>query len=222
MSDERGADAAPAGRLRPAKRQAILTGSREVFGREGFARASIDAIADAAAVSTRTIYKHFSDKSALFAAVIVDSAERMAETEIALIAGHLSSVTAAEDVEPALRDLALQWLDDSGAWLTGMQDSHAHRTLIAQVHAEAAHLQPETVAAWWHAGPGRVLGELAGTFADWADAGLLQASNPDRAAAQFAQLISVTPGPPGTDLTRGEQREWIADGVAVFVRAYGT
>lgn len=36
-----------------------------MFLREGFTRASMDAIAEAASVSKRTVYNHFPDKQAL-------------------------------------------------------------------------------------------------------------------------------------------------------------
>lgn len=209
-----------ASRLRPAKHEAIMTGGREVFARDGFARASIDAIATASGVSTRTIYKHFADKPALFAAVIVDSAGRVAETEIALIDRHLSPVATVGQVEPALRAFALDWLDDAGDWLAGMPHAAAHRALIGQVQAEAAHLGSEVIAEWWQAGAGRVRTELAATLARWDEAGLLQVPDAERAAVHFSRLVSAAPGPPPSAVPPAERTAWIAEGVTVFVRGY--
>ncbi|WP_217691317.1 MULTISPECIES: TetR/AcrR family transcriptional regulator [unclassified Streptomyces] len=220
MSPEAETPGRPAGRLRPAKHQAIMTGGREVFARDGYARASIDAIATAAETSTRTIYKHFADKRALFATVIVDSATQVAEAEIALIERHLSTVTDAAEVEPALRAFATDWLDDTGDWLAGMAHSVAHRALIGQVQAEAVHLGAEVVDRWWQAGPGRVRAELAAVLRRWAGTGLLRIADADRAAAHFSRLASATPGPPASAVAADERAAWIADGVAVFVRAH--
>lgn len=203
----------PSGRLRPDKHRAILTGGREIFAHAGFSRASIAAIASAAGVSTRTIYKHFPDKAALFAAVIADSAARVAQDETALIAEHLGEVTAAREVEPALLRLAT-------AWLASTAPTAAHLTLMGQVHSEAAQLDPTLVTTWWHAGPGRVLGALAAHFQLWGEAGLLRIPVPDMAAIHFSELVSAAPGPPGTTLTAEERATWVSAGVTAFVRAY--
>jgi AcrR family transcriptional regulator len=55
------------------KRAAIVDAALEVFLREGFARASVDAIAAEAGVSKRTIYNHYADKETLFLSVIGDT-----------------------------------------------------------------------------------------------------------------------------------------------------
>ncbi|MFD5985787.1 TetR/AcrR family transcriptional regulator [Streptomyces cyaneofuscatus] len=131
-----------------------MTGGREVFARDGYARASIDAIATASETSTRTIYKHFADKRALFVTVIVDSAVQVAEAEIALIERHLSTAADAGEVETVLLAFATDWLDDTGDWLAGMAHSAAHRALIGQVRSEAAHLGTEVITRWWEAARG--------------------------------------------------------------------
>lgn len=213
MSPDADLSARQAGRLRPAKRAAIMAGGGEVFARDGYQRASIDAIAAASGVSTRTIYKHFADKSALFAAVIENAASAVADEEIDLIERRLSPVTRADEVEPTLIGFA-------GDWLTGPPQSATRRALIGQVHAEAAHLGDEVVTTWWQAGPGRVLAEFAAVLARWSEAGLLRVPDADRAALHFSQLVSATPGPPTAPITPEERRSWIADGVSAFVRAY--
>jgi AcrR family transcriptional regulator len=197
-----------------------MTGGREVFARDGYARASIDAIATASGVSTRTIYKHFADKPRLFAAVIVDSATEIADAETALIERRLSRVMTSEEIEPALLAFATDWLDDTGDWLAGMAHSAAHRALLGQVQAEAAHLASEVIAEWWQAGPGRVREELAAILRRWAETGLLRIHDPERAVVHFSRLVSAVPGSPASTITAGERTAWIADGVRVFVRAY--
>jgi AcrR family transcriptional regulator len=200
-------------RLRPAKRAAIIAGALEVFAREGFSRSSIDAIATASGVSTRTIYKHFTDKAALFAAVLADSAAQVAAEETALIEHHLGDVARPAQVEPALISFAT-------AWLSGGAESRKHQALIQQAHTEAAHLGASTVAAWWQEGPGRVRAELAAHLARWSRDGLLRIPDAERAAAHFSQLVSATPGPPSIPPSPRERKVWIAAGVRAFVRGH--
>ncbi|GAA1729848.1 TetR/AcrR family transcriptional regulator [Isoptericola hypogeus] len=204
-------DRPASGHLRADKRAAIVAGALEVFASDGYVRASIGAIAEASGVSTRTIYKHFADKSALFDAVVAASAGRVAEVEVDLVERHLASVASAAEIEPALVGFA-------GGWLRGSTESTAHRALIGQVRAEAAHLGPDAVAAWWDAGPLRVQRALADRLARWSDAGWLRVDDPDRAAVHLGRLVSATPGPPGT--VPSDRDAWILAGVEVFVRAY--
>ncbi|MFC6936446.1 TetR/AcrR family transcriptional regulator [Actinomadura yumaensis] len=72
-----------------------------MFAQDGYARASIDAIAARAGVSTRTIYNHFADKAGLFEAVIHSSATRAADAQIAIVDRHLRKVV---DLEADLVD----------------------------------------------------------------------------------------------------------------------
>ena len=54
-----------------ATRQALLSAGREIFAREGFQAAGIEAISRAARVTRGAFYHHFEDKKALFDAVVV-------------------------------------------------------------------------------------------------------------------------------------------------------
>ena len=54
------------------KRQAILEGATKVFIEKGYEVASMDAIAEVAGVSKRTIYNHFPSKELLFQAIVAD------------------------------------------------------------------------------------------------------------------------------------------------------
>src|SRR5690349_12123523 len=53
----------------PRKRRAIIAAATTVFLREGYTRASVDAIAAEAGVSKQTVYNHFGDKENLFLSV---------------------------------------------------------------------------------------------------------------------------------------------------------
>ena len=51
-------------------RRRIVNAAYEFFYRDGFARANVDAIAESAGVTKRTLYNHFESKDALVAAVL--------------------------------------------------------------------------------------------------------------------------------------------------------
>jgi len=52
------------------KRAAIVAAARQAFLENGYAEASMDRIAESAAVSVKTIYRHFENKDELFSAVM--------------------------------------------------------------------------------------------------------------------------------------------------------
>src|SRR5260221_4367445 len=54
-----------------ATRQALLAAGRDIFAREGYQAAGIEAISRAARVTRGAFYHHFEDKKALFDAVVV-------------------------------------------------------------------------------------------------------------------------------------------------------
>lgn len=62
-------------------RQRILEAAYRLFYRQGFLRSGVDAVAEAAGVTKRTLYNHFPSKDALIAAVLTEQAG-MAEAEI--------------------------------------------------------------------------------------------------------------------------------------------
>ena len=68
---------------RPARdtRRRILENAYRLFYREGFQRAGVDALAEAAGVTKRTLYNHFPSKDALIGAVLEAQAD-LAEAEI--------------------------------------------------------------------------------------------------------------------------------------------
>ncbi len=194
------------------KREAMLRGGLTVFGREGYMRAGIDAIAREAGVSTRTIYNHYADKAELFAAVIVASATRVAESQIALLARYL------DGPEPDLAGLAV-------AWATPDPDFADHFALVRQVRAEVLHVPADAREAWLDAGPRRVQAFLADRLARLGERGLLRVDDPDRTAAHFVALVageanSRTMGW-ALPITEKEIHASAGAGLAVFLRAYG-
>jgi AcrR family transcriptional regulator len=202
---------APRGGL-PDKRRAILAGALTVFARDGYTRASVDAISAEAAVSTRTIYNHFHDKADLFQTVIQESAARVADAQIAIIDSYLRKVT----------DLEADLIDFGRAWLTPMPDYADHSALVRQINAEAGHIPQAAIDAWQETGPRRVLRALARRLEHLSDRGMLLIDDPDRAAHHFAVLISPpNPSYRGAPLHEADETaEMVAAGVRTFLHGY--
>ncbi|MEQ4722438.1 TetR/AcrR family transcriptional regulator [Nonomuraea sp. B19D2] len=189
------------------KRQAILDGALTVFARDGYTRASIDAISAEAGVSTRTIYNHFADKAELFLAVIQESATRAADVQIATIERHLRKVT---DVEADLIEFGRDWV-------TPRPNSAAHFSLIRQINAEVGHIPQEAIDAWQETGPRRVRGELAGHLRRLAEQGVLRIDHPDRAALHLMLLVSAGLPTHQATLSAEEITETVTAGVHAFL-----
>lgn len=161
------------------KRRAILRGALTVFARDGYSRASIDAIAAEAQVSTRTIYNHFHDKAELFQTVIQESATRVADAQIAILE-RLDRIT---DLE---RDL----IEVGRIWATPMSDYVDHFALVRQISADVGHIPRAAFDAWQEAGPLRVRRELARRMQALGDRGLLNVEDAERAAQHFVALAA--------------------------------
>lgn len=196
----------------PDKRRAILAGALTVFARDGYTRASIDAISAAAGVSTRTIYNHFDDKARLFQTVIRTSATGVAEAQIAIIDRHLGKVT----------DLETDLIELGRALATPMTGYADHFALVPQIDAEAGHIPQAALDAWREAGPRRVLLELAGRMRQLAGRGLLRVDEPDRAATHFMLLVQgAVPFHHGVGATREDEvTEVVTAGVRAFLYGY--
>lgn len=191
------------------KRRAILAGALTVFARDGYTRATIDAISTEAGVSTRTIYNHFADKAELFRTVIQESAERVAEFQTAIIERHLDKIV----------DLEADLIAFGRDWVTLTNAGHAtHFTLVQQINAEAGHIPQDALDAWQHSGPLRVRGELAERMRRMAEQGLLRIEDPEWAALHFMLLISVAnPSYRAVTLTEREIDEMVTAGVRAFL-----
>ena len=195
----------------PAKRAAIVRAALEVFVREGYARAGVDAIAASAGVSKRTIYDYYGDKGSLFLATMRETMESHVAEFRKLLGRTLGEVT---DVEAALtafgREFAL-------AIARSAERAAVMRLLIA----EAAHFPTLREGA----GTGEsVQSVLAGRLATLGAEGLLAVPDPMEAAEFFGLLVTG----------RVNYRSWygsvpldddeiarLADGgVRVFLRAY--
>lgn len=201
------------------KHRAILAGALTVFARDGYTRASIDAICAQAGVSTRTVYNHFGDKAQLFREVIQESATRAASAQVAIIDRHLRKIT----------DLEVDLVEFGEALVAPMttQDA-AHFALVRQINAEREHIPPDAIEAWQETGPRRVLRALAGRLRVLAERGLLRLDHAghdaDRAAFHLMLLISAAENAAPRD---GQSKEMavtdmVRSGVRTFLYGYAS
>ena len=197
---------------RPDKHQAIVDGALTLFARDGYMRASLDAIAAEAGVSNRTIYNHFTDKAELFLTVIQESSQHVADTMIDIIDRQLGKVV---DLEEDLVGLGLAWLGILNSELA------PHFALVRQINAETEHIPPAALQAWQAAGPGRVRRELADRLHQLADRDLLTVDDPVRAAGHLMLLISADNLPERSKLQdRPELVRMVSAGVHAFLYGY--
>lgn len=163
--------------VRAGKRDAITLAARAVFGRQGYARASIDAIAAEAGVSTRTIYNHFPGKDVLFGAVLTESAAQVAQ-----MVRERAAAAFAEPVDP---ERALVGL---GRALVAQQtEFREHFAMVRQIDGEAAHFPEGVFEAWQDTGPRAVRSEVVERLSSLPR---LRLGVPPRAALHFVLLTT--------------------------------
>jgi TetR/AcrR family transcriptional regulator, mexJK operon transcriptional repressor len=161
-------------------RRAILTATRTLFLAKGYAGTSTDEIAALSAVSKQTIYRHFSDKDDLIAAVFND-AITAAEAQGA---EAFDAMAGTEDLERDLRLFARGHIRD----VMQPQILQMRRRIIGEVARF-----PKLALAWYHAGPKRGHQKLQQCFEALRDRGLLQMDDSALAAEQFNWLILSIP-----------------------------
>lgn len=158
------------------KRKAILDAAVTAFLHSGYA-ASVDEIAAAAGVGKQTVYRHFGDKQALFAAAL---------STVRQTAEDPASPPAARTNDP-VADLAR-----IGERILATALSPTLAALHRLTVAEAA-THPE-LAAYWSEGSAPFLdGGLTEYFRECDHAGALKVPDPARSARQFAYLL-ITEG----------------------------
>ncbi|MGW1172093.1 TetR/AcrR family transcriptional regulator [Kitasatospora sp. NPDC002543] len=224
---------------RPEKRRAITRAATTVFGREGYVRAGMDAIAAEAGVSKRTVYNHFADKETLFLSVALQSSAELTERIRALTAEHLDRVT---DLRQGLTDFAVERAravlsagetGDRGAKAHEDHEDHGdhedyedHGALDRAIRAEVANIPADVLEAWQEAGPIARRRELARCFGALADRGLLVAEDAALAAERFTLLtfhgIAERSFWGALPVADAEVRRIAAVGVDAFLRIHGT
>lgn len=190
------------------KRAAILEAAKRMFTQLGYDGSSMDQIAAEAGVSKLTVYSHFGDKDALFAAAIESHCEQSLPSSL---------------FEPApatpLRDRLLTIARAFYAMISSPEAVAGHRMLCTPQVAHSA--LPKL---FWEAGPMRVQGDFAALLERRIGAGELEIADVPRAAGQFFALIKGEPhaclvfGGPGPDADELEAH--LTASVDLFLRAY--
>ncbi|MFI6944186.1 TetR/AcrR family transcriptional regulator [Streptomyces sp. NPDC050418] len=199
------------------KRQAILEGARAVFGRDGYTRASIDAIAAEAGVSSRTLYNHFGDKEGLFRAVLMDSSVAVTTAQQELLARHFHK----------FRDPAVDLYDMVIDWVGGAETHPEHFALVRQIIAEANRLPLDVLQEWRRIGPKATQEALSEHLLAAGRAGLL-AVDEENVGRATRHLALFTAGAVSAESAQGalplepEEFERLArEGVELFLQLYG-
>jgi len=200
---------------RPEKRRAIVGAAVAVFGREGFARASMDAIAAEAGVSKRTVYNHFADKESLFLTVALENTVALSEHLRDLAAEYLGDVT---DLRQALIDFAV-------VRVGAIFSAEEHGALGRAIRAEVTKISADVLTAWLAAGPQASHQDLAGYFERIASRGLLAFDDVDTAVEHYT-LLTFHPVADRSfwgalPISEEEIRRVTASGVDAFLRSYG-
>jgi AcrR family transcriptional regulator len=192
------------------RRQAILQVAGELFMQEGYAAASMSAIAAKLGGSKGTLYNYFTSKTELFAAYMVDACIANSEALMA---------TSADDtpVAEALRRIGTAFL----AFVLREDAMAVHRLVVAE-----AHRFPELGEAFYEAGPKQSMQTLAAWLQRRMDRGELRPADSLTAARQFFALCksglyalrmwNVVP-----EVTPAQIESHIADQVEMFMAAYG-
>ncbi|RKT22126.1 TetR family transcriptional regulator [Paraburkholderia sp. RAU2J] len=193
-----------------AKHTSIVEAATRLFASQRYDTVTMEAVAAEAGVSKMTVYNHFSDKEALFEAVVGDVSDRM-----------LRGLPPAGSENLPLRER----LSAIGA---------AFLTIIVNVHvAGMAHTLPTVLrddlplrTRFYDAGPGRTRTVLAGIISEAAARNELIVDSPELAAQDLLSLwagdlqmrIAFGVVKPATDR---EIRKRTRRGTDVFLRAFG-
>lgn len=192
-----------------AKREAIVAAARDAFFERGFAATSIEQIAADAGVSKVTVYNHFGDKRALFAAAVEEQCEIMRQNF---------------DIAHIARGTLRERLTMIGEAMVSFLSREEMIQFDRRIAAETEH-DSEIGLAFLTAGPHRMKRAFTAFITAMHHAGELQVEDPALAAEQFASMCK---GMGDLDRRYGQptdpeqDRARIAAAVEVFCRAYAT
>ena len=170
----------PAGPGRPkdlGKRAAILAAARQMFTSQGYEGTSMDQIAGAAGVSKLTVYSHFGDKEALFAAVVRAHCET-----------QLPPALFEPTPDTPLRERLLEIARAFYAMVTTPESVAGHRMLCTPQLAGSPLSR-----LFWEAGPQRVHDAFSALLQRRIAAGELAIDDVSRASGQFFALLKGEP-----------------------------
>ena len=191
------------------KGAAILEAAKRMFTVHGFDGVSMDQIAAEAGVSKLTVYSHFGDKDALFAAAARAYCDQRLPSELF-------------DANPdaPLRERLSEIAQAFYAMVSSPEAVAGHRILCTPQMADSP-----VPAIFWEAGPKRVQAEFSELLRRRIEAGELEIDDVARAASQFFTLLKgdqharLVMGC-GEASCREEARVHVAASVDMFLRAY--
>jgi TetR/AcrR family transcriptional repressor of mexJK operon len=192
-----------------AKGAAILEAAKRMFTVHGYERTSMDQIATEAGVSKLTVYSHFGDKEALFAAAVKSHCETQLPDEL---------------FEPAptmpLRERLLAIARAFFAMISSPEAIAGHRIMCTpQITGSPLPM------IFWQAGPERTQAIFATLLQKRVEAGELEIADVPLAASQFFALLK---GEAHARLVFGCGKggrpvdEHLAAAVDMFLRAYAS
>lgn len=193
----------------PEKRIAILRAAKTLFADRGFAETSMDSLARAAGVSKLTLYSHFADKEALFAASVVATCEAHAPPDFFDPSRPLP-----------LRERLLQ----IGRGFVDLIMDEEVISFYRMMAAQARH-DDQLGKLFYDAGPAPTVRQFARLLSSANESGELAVPEPQTAAEHFfcllkgvhhLQALMACRGP----LNNDERTRHVHDVVALFLRAY--
>lgn len=192
-----------------AKGDAILRAGWALFLERGVGAASIEAIAARAGVSKMTVYKHFTDKEALFEAAVLREMRAIEADQVAGSTGEHGT-----SLEGTLRAFGL-----------GIMSFLASSTAVDFYNVLAGELRrhPGLARTFHEAGPARTIRNLAAILASASDR--LRMDDPVKAAeALFGLWQGASNFQLSLDVDAEAAKAAIAErvdyGIALFMRAY--
>jgi TetR/AcrR family transcriptional repressor of mexJK operon len=199
----------------PAKRAAILSSAKTLFLREGFERTSMDAVAQHAKVSKRTVYDYYGDKARLLHEVVEESAATLLRSVHGAIAQHLSDdapITTVRQLEDAL----IAFVGEIATTIVASTDYATVTTLVSEQRSAV----PSLGSVLESTAPEEAIAER---LAHFHSAGLLEAPDAGLAADHFNALTTLLayseqPDPGRADRDRALRS--MTEGVRAFIRAY--
>lgn len=193
------------------KIEQVLQGAREVFLRDGFEGASVDAIAREAGVSKATLYSYFADKRVLFM-----------EVGRLECSGQSHRLLCSIDLEAPVREV----LTEIGRRVLGFLCSDLGQRIFRMCVAESERF-PELGRRFFETGHMVVRGHIVEYLESAIERGDLRIEDCGFAAEQFFELCKVDLFPrmmfgTGDAPTEAERERVVAAAVDMFLARYAT
>lgn len=189
------------------KRREILRAGIELFTHNGYEGTSVDDIAAAAGVSKQTVYSHYGSKENLFALAVSAKCKQSGIDPDAMDPDLMPEVM--------LPELARRFVE----LVTSPEATRVYALCTGK-----AETHPELGRLFFEHGPLQTKRAVAGYLAAQDRTGRLQIDNPEHAAWQLLSMLKAEAQMRVQfklkPMRQAEQRSYIDDCVAMFLRAY--